>query len=80
MGESKFGYVEFIGDNAVCGVTRRRLELTKFDLWLIGDFTKENVGKWLSRCGDYSIDWNLYVTPITDFHAVCGDIQIPWAI
>ena len=39
----------------------------------IGEFTRENVAKYLEICsGPEGL-------PIEDFHAVCGDIDIPWA-
>ena len=41
---------------------------------MIGDFTRENIAKWLSRGngGTGIYGWE-------DFHAVCGGIDIPWA-
>jgi len=51
-------------------------ELSENDLREIGDFTRENVGRWLDK----------HVNPITwegdcwiDFHAVYGDTVLPWA-
>jgi hypothetical protein len=53
-----------------------RKELTDSDLREIGEFTRENVSRWVDR----------HVNPLTyegdvcvDFHAVCGDPDIPWA-
>jgi hypothetical protein len=39
----------------------------------VGEFTRENVAKWLDcTCGPE-------IRPIKDFHAVCDDVEIPWA-
>ena len=55
-----------------------RYALQPVDLAFIGDFTRENVLKWLN--------WRLTRTPdesnllpVDDFHARCGNIEIPWA-
>jgi hypothetical protein len=65
-------YIEIRGG----GLTCRRLELTHFERWLIGDFTRENIERWLHhRPGT---DW-VGVAPVQDFHAVCDDIDIGWA-
>jgi hypothetical protein len=53
-----------------------RLELTDADLQAIGKFTRANISMWfttLTDCGWWG------VLPEKDFHAVCGDIDIPWA-
>jgi hypothetical protein len=60
-------YIEFIGA-VVCG----RRELCP----PIREFTRENVLAWMERQGGF--DW-LGILPIEDFHAVCGDMDIPWA-
>jgi hypothetical protein len=76
-------YVEIVGD-----VASRWVELTESDLRSIGEFTRENVRKWVeghyhtgvggSRSWD-DYEWNGVVPGARDFHAVCGDIDIPWA-
>jgi hypothetical protein len=54
-----------------------RCELHPFDLWAIGEFTRENIVSWLER-GNCLDGWaGMY--GYKDFHAVCGDIDIPWA-
>jgi hypothetical protein len=45
--------------------------LRKYDLETIGEFTRENVERWLcTHAGDFS--------SIIDFYATSGDIEIPW--
>ena len=64
-------YVEVLGP-----VAMRRYNLSDGELRDIGDFTRENVLKWLeSRKG---ISW-IGCLPLEDFHAACGDTEIPWA-
>lgn len=41
--------------------------------FVIGEFTRENVAKFLDVRGDPS------GLPVEDFHAVCDDMEIPWA-
>jgi hypothetical protein len=53
-----------------------RRSLDKADLHFIGEFTRENVLAWMNR--QRSPDW-ICILPVDDFHAVCGDIDIPWA-
>lgn len=63
-------YIEVVGG---IGIHRYDFELTDEELNRIGEFTRENVAKWIesnSGEGDF---------PIDDFHAVCDDIEIPWA-
>ena len=53
-----------------------RYHLTDYELREIGDFTRENVLKWMDSHTD--VGW-VDILPVKDFHAVCGDIDIPWA-
>src|SRR5690242_4519151 len=65
-----------------------RFDLTDSDLREIGNFTRENIVSWLNR-GFSGFKWEagclknrffeFHVYGIQDFHAVCGDIDIPWA-
>ena len=66
---AKRAYVEIVGD-----VTAWSLKLTLWDRCRIGKFTRENVAKWLENRTRIDPGW----FPV-DFHAVCGDIDIPWA-
>ena len=52
-----------------------RYEISKFDRWLIGDFTRKNVLRWAEH-KDY---FNMMYVDVQDFHAVFGDVNIPWA-
>lgn len=52
-----------------------RVELSEFDVREIGEFTKKNVARWMGTHG--SPDW-VELFPIQDFHAVCGDKELPW--
>ena len=60
-----------------------RFDLNENDLKDIGAFTRQNVERWL--IGGYNLRpsyieiLNMMPGPIKDFHAVCGDIDIPWA-
>lgn len=64
-------YIEILG-----AVTMWRRGLTNSDLRQIGEFTRENVLEWMESHTD--TDW-VGTLPVEDFHAVCGDIDIPWA-
>jgi hypothetical protein len=47
-------------------------QLSDYDLDNIGEFTRENIERWLcTHAGDFQY--------VTDFHAVCGTTEIPWA-
>ncbi len=65
-------YIEIVGD-----FTTWRIDLTLWNVFCIGEFTRENVEDWLvanyTRRIRFKEDW------FVDFHAVCGDIDIPWA-
>ncbi len=54
-----------------------RHELSKADLCFIGEFTRENISSWL-EIGNCLDGW-VGIYGYEDFHAVCGDIDIPWA-
>jgi hypothetical protein len=58
-------YIEIIG-----GISMYRSNLTQSDLRLIGEFTRWRVAQWLHNQSPEG--------GIEDFHAVCGDIDIPW--
>ena len=62
-------YIEVVGD-----ITVWSQKLTLWDRFRIGKFTRENVAMWLEN--RTRMDPGFY--PV-DFHAVCGDIDIPWA-
>jgi hypothetical protein len=64
-------YIEIVA--TVCSW---RFELQPFDMWAIGEFTRENIESWLKR-GNSRFEVGIY--GYEDFHAVCGDIDIPWA-
>jgi hypothetical protein len=72
-------YIEIVSEH-----TTMRFDLDEFDLWAIGgsygserrEFTRENIARWLDR-GNCRFEIGLYGWK--DFHAVCGDIDIPWA-
>lgn len=64
-------YIEVVND-----VIRTRYELNDRDLRDIGTFTRRNVSVWLSNRKTPDPFESL---PARDFHAVCGDIDIPWA-
>jgi hypothetical protein len=60
----------------VSGIGVLRCELNKADLRFIGEFTRDNVSRWTySHTG---LDW-VGILPVEDVHAVCGDVDIPWA-
>lgn len=64
-------YIEIVG-----AVAMRRHNLSAGELREIGPFTRGNVLMWLDN--QRSLDWVGY-QPVRDIHAVCGDIDIPWA-
>ena len=53
-----------------------RHELAKRELCSIGDFTRENIARWLDSRG---APFEIGVYGWKDFHAVCDDVEIPWA-
>jgi hypothetical protein len=65
------GYIEVATDY----YEMQKIELTRGDLRRIGEFTRENIFYWLyiytTEC---LVEWTA-----VDFHAVCGDKEIPWA-
>lgn len=66
-------YIEVVGIMwmpAVTGATK--LELRDYDLENIGEFDRDSVEQWLgTHGGDFQ--------SVKDFHAVCGDVDIPFA-
>src|SRR6267154_3137903 len=73
-------YIEMVGS-----IRTWSLKLTIWDRWCIGEFTRENVADWLV---DYTCNHHYPFShhygfddhedfPV-DFHAVCGDMDIPW--
>lgn len=68
-------YIEVVGGIGVCRMDLN-MPLTRlegFPSKPIGEFTRENVARFLEvRLGPE-------FRPIEDFHAVCDDIDIPWA-
>src|SRR5690349_9561130 len=64
-------YIDYVGAVAVS-----RYELDDNELRDIGKFTRENVAAWLD--GHTTPDW-VGILPVEDFHAVCGETDIPWA-
>ncbi len=65
----------------VSAVALWRFELTDNDLRElreIGEFTRENVSKWMKSSPSHSL-FEVGVYGFEDFHAVCGDMDIPWA-
>jgi hypothetical protein len=68
-------YIEIISEHIIPG----RFELQRFELWLIGEFTRENISRWLDSGGPLGWSFEMGVYGWTDFHAVCGEIDVPWA-
>jgi len=64
-------YIEYVGATA-CG----RYYPNEDELRAIGDFTRENILRWMDS--HTRPDW-VGIVPVEDFHAVCDDIDIPWA-
>jgi hypothetical protein len=63
-------YIEIVSE-----IASSRRNLDKADVCFIGEFTRENISRWLDE--GYWFEAGLY--GYGDFHAVCGDIDIPWA-
>jgi hypothetical protein len=64
-------YIEIVA--TVCSW---QFELHPADLCGIGEFTRENIAGWLDR-GHSRFEVGVY--GYEDFHAICGDKDIPWA-
>jgi hypothetical protein len=66
-------YIEIVGS-----VVAWDIKLTLWNVFCIGKFTKENVADWLADYAvkHHSLDAGWF--PV-DFHAVCGEQDIPWA-
>ncbi len=74
MRRVRVAYVEILGEIWMPYGARATLEkqLRDYDLENIGEFTRENVARWLDvNAGDFS--------RVIDFSAACGDVEIPWA-
>jgi len=73
MQRLRAAYVEVVGKIWMPMTTAAyKYDLSDYDLENIGEFTRENIDAWLgTHAGDFS--------SIADFHAVCGDTEIPWA-
>jgi hypothetical protein len=67
---SQDAYIEIVG-----AFVNYRHALSKADLSSIGEFTRENISRWLDGGGFFEAG----VYGHEDFHAVCGDKDIPWA-
>src|SRR5450631_4227818 len=65
------GYIEVISDYTIWNI-----KLTLWDRLCIGKFTRENVARWLEKYANKRLDPGWWAK---DFHAVLGDIDIPWA-
>ena len=63
--------IEFVNDYSL-----GRYYPNNNDLREIGDFTRENILNWMNS--HTGVDW-VDIVPVVDFHAVCGDVDIPWA-
>lgn len=65
-------YIEVVGE-----ITTAYIDLSLWNVFCIGKFTRENVHDWfagyLCRTRMMGDDW------FVDFHAVCGQQEIPWA-
>ena len=72
MRRTRIAHVEVVGKIWMPMTTAAYIyDLSDYDLENIGEFTRENVDDWLgTHAGDFS--------SIQDFHAVCGDVEIPW--
>lgn len=73
MRRVRVAYVLILGKlwMPMCDASQRQ-DLSNYDLENIGEFTRENVEQWLmTHSGDFS--------SVTDFYAVCGDVEIPWS-
>ena len=64
------GYIEILST-----AVKWRHNLSKADLYFIGEFTRENISSWLDRANTFEFG----VYGFEDLHAVCGDIDILWA-
>jgi hypothetical protein len=67
---NKMYCIETVGKFVLC-----KRHLNGADLLSIGEFTRENISRWLDK--GYWFEMGVY--GYEDFHAVCGDIDIPWA-
>jgi hypothetical protein len=65
-------YIEVMGERVIWSV-----KLTRWDRWRIGEFTRGNVADWLANYFFKHHPLDPIRWPV-DFHAVCGDIDIPW--
>lgn len=72
MAKTRRAYVEVLGKIWMPATTAAHsYQLTDYDLSNIGTFTRDSVEQWLAaHAGDFQ--------SITDFHAVCGEEDIPW--
>jgi hypothetical protein len=63
-------YIEYLG-----GITAGRYVMSDWEVHELGEFTRERITWWFERFRNQGyMFW-----PIQDLHAVCGDMDIPWA-
>jgi hypothetical protein len=71
---AKHAYIEFVNENTIT-----TFELTSWDLWRIGKFTRENIERWLRSSSGRRKTYDPFAFDSqVGFHAVCGDIDISW--
>jgi hypothetical protein len=65
-------YIEIVGS-----VAAWRIDLSLWNVFCIGEFTRENVSDWLANYASkhHGLDAGWWPE---DFHAVCGEQDIPW--
>ena len=67
-------YIDFVSENNGVGIFHYVPDDN--ELREIGQFTRENILRWMNNRTDAP---RADLGVIQDFHAVCGDIDIPWA-
>ena len=68
-------YIDLVSEH----ILWERHELRPDNLQAIGEFTRENIAKWLDSHDKHGIAFETGVYGWKDFHAACDDIDIPWA-
>lgn len=69
--ETRIAYVDVRGIIWSGGDAVYTYQLDDSDLTEIGDFTRDNIRKWLrAHAGDFQ--------HIKDFHAECGETEVDW--
>ena len=71
LASGRKGSIKFISASGGAGC------YNNVDFSHIAEFTRENVARWLEKADGAPDPYP--ISPVQDFYAVCGNVEIPWA-